>query len=106
MREHRTVELAGRPSCKFQKPVCSAACFCPSQDREEYPMKSTFFLGCLALGAQLASAQYKAILSTPTPPIHPPALDGDVKAGVELRAVSGGYAWGQYQGRAVKISLA
>ncbi len=69
-------------------------------------MKSIVVLACLAAGAQFASAQYKAILSTPTAPINPPSRNGDVKAGVNLHTVSGGYAWGQYLGRGVKVSLA
>jgi len=61
---------------------------------------------CLALGAQFAAAQYKAIVSPPTPWTKTQTGTGDVKAGVDLRAGSGGYAWGQYLGRAVKVSLA
>ncbi len=60
----------------------------------------------MALGAQFAGAQYIAIVSPPTPSSKPQTGNGDVKAGVDLRAVSGGYAWGQYLGRAVKVSLA
>lgn len=69
-------------------------------------MKSTALFICCLFGAQFASAQYKAILSTPTAPLATYASFGDVKAPVDLRAISGGYAWGQYLGRAVKVSLA
>ncbi|HXJ44428.1 MAG TPA: hypothetical protein VNH18_34395 [Bryobacteraceae bacterium] len=69
-------------------------------------MKSIAVLMCLAVGAQFAGAQYKAILSTPTAPLATMTGNGDVKALVDLRAISNGYAWGQYFGRAVKVSVA
>jgi len=68
-------------------------------------VKSIAVLMCLAIGAQFADAQYKAILSSPTAPLVTMTGNGDVKALVDLRAIGGGYAWGQYFGRAVKVSL-
>ena len=69
-------------------------------------MKSAAFLICFLFGTQFAGAQYKAILSTPTAPMRTPSGTGDVKAGTDLHAISGGYAWGEYLGSAVRVSMA
>ncbi|HLJ50622.1 MAG TPA: hypothetical protein VKU01_31630 [Bryobacteraceae bacterium] len=69
-------------------------------------MKITTILAGLVLGGLSVEAQYKAIVATPTAPIVTATGRGDVYVGLELRTVGGGYAWGQYNGAAVKISLA
>src|SRR3981189_3199446 len=63
-------------------------------------------LVCLLAGNLSVEAQYKATLSTPIGPLVTQTGRGDVFEGVELRAVGGGYAWGQYKNAAVKVSLA